>query len=308
MEFNEIQISVTAFFLLLAVAIVVLCNLLRSKNRVLRATNVNGLNQTWQAFEQSTDPVSLAPEIAALAAAGMDEENSEWRKNDQSSGSGIPTKSEDERSKGECKALPLPPPIIDEWLFDLLVSGRSMDNPSDGISSERAFVPAGKTCFEVTPPASECARPRGLIDESILGRIVGTGRAFTGVVVSICINGDESGPYGEGLLEWVSSFIAGLVGENDFACRTGQEEFLIVCPGVQGAEAQRRLNEISEGLWEFQLRGIGSYAILFSWGGIRVQNQPLADAIASASERMRLTKRGRTLIYSDSVNPRRQVV
>lgn len=308
MEFSEIQISITAVFLLLAVAIVVLCNLLRSKRRSRRATNVIGLNKTWQAFEPSADPVALAPEIAALAAAGMNEENSEWRKIDQPGDSGIPTKSEDHTSAGECKAAQLPPPIIDEWLFDLLVSGRSLDSPSAEISSERALVPAVKTCFEVAPRPSQFAGSRGLIDGSILDRVLGTGRSFTGVVVSICINGEESGPYGAGLLEWVSSFIAGLVGENDFACRTGQEEFLIVCPGVQGAQAQRRLNEISEGLWEFQLRGIGSYAILFSWGGIRVQNQPLAEAIAAASERMRLTKRGRTLIYSDSVNPRRQVV
>ena len=65
----------------------------------------------------------------------------------------------------------------------------------------------------------------------------------------------------------------------------------MVCPGEQGAQSQRRLNHISERLWDYQLRGIGACSILFSWGGVQVQDQPLAEAIASATERMRETKR-----------------
>ncbi len=65
----------------------------------------------------------------------------------------------------------------------------------------------------------------------------------------------------------------------------------MVCRGEQGAESQRRMNHISERLWDYQLRDIASCAILFSWGGVQVQDQPLAEAIASATERMRQTKR-----------------
>jgi hypothetical protein len=147
-----------------------------------------------------------------------------------------------------------------------------------------------------------------MIDEPTLRKVVAIGRPFTGVTVSICINEDESGRRSEGQLEWVCAYIAGLLSEHEFACRTDKEEFLIVCPGAQGAEAQRRLNDVSERLWDFQLRGIGTYAIRFSWGGVEVQNQPLADAIDSATERMRLTKRIRNPIYLNSVNVRRKVV
>ena len=66
---------------------------------------------------------------------------------------------------------------------------------------------------------------------------------------------------------------------------------MMVCPGEQGANSQRRLNHISERLWNYELRGIGACSILFSWGGVEVQDQPLAEAIASATERMRETKR-----------------
>jgi hypothetical protein len=58
------------------------------------------------------------------------------------------------------------------------------------------------------------------------------------------------------------------------------------------------LNYISERLWDYQLRGLTSCSIMFSWGGVQVQNQPLADALASATERMRETKRSGKAAYA----------
>jgi GGDEF domain-containing protein len=92
-------------------------------------------------------------------------------------------------------------------------------------------------------------------------------------------------------------FIEELLGPADFACREGEDEFLIVCPGLHGSEAQRRLNEISERLWNFQLRGQGSFSVLFSWGGIGIENEPLSEAIASATGRMQQTKRSRVVLF-----------
>ena len=83
----------------------------------------------------------------------------------------------------------------------------------------------------------------------------------------------------------------------DFACREGEDEFLIVCPGLRGGGGQRRLNEISERLWNFQLRGQGSFSVLFSWGGIGIENEPLSEAIASATGRMQQTKRSRVVLF-----------
>jgi len=50
-------------------------------------------------------------------------------------------------------------------------------------------------------------------------------------------------------------------------------------------------------LWNFQLRGQGSCSVLFSWGGINAQNEPLSEAIASAIERMQQTKRNRVVLF-----------
>jgi hypothetical protein len=134
--------------------------------------------------------------------------------------------------------------------------------------------------------------PRGMIQQPALDKLLESREPFTGLVVSIGINDSDSSMWHSvGLMQSVGSHIASLLTEQDFSCRTAYDEFVMVCPGEQGANSQRRLNHISERLWNYQLRGIGACSILFSWGGVEVQDQPLAEAIASATERMRETKR-----------------
>jgi hypothetical protein len=134
--------------------------------------------------------------------------------------------------------------------------------------------------------------PSGMIQKPVLEQLLESGESFTGLVVSIGINDSDSSMWhSQGLMQSVGNYIAGLLRTKDFSCRTGYDEFVMVCQGEEGAQSQRRLNHISERLWDYQLRGIGACAILFSWGGVQVQNQPLAEAVASATERMRETKR-----------------
>jgi hypothetical protein len=165
----------------------------------------------------------------------------------------------------------LPPFTIDAALWERLISSQPKQNlisPADG------------------------DHPRGMIQQPALDELLERQEPFTGLVVSIGINDSDSSMWhSQGLMQSVGSHIAGLLKEQDFSCRTAYDEFVMVCLGEEGAQSQRRLNHISERLWDYQLRGIGSCSILFSWGGVQVQNQPLAEAIASATERMRETKR-----------------
>jgi hypothetical protein len=134
--------------------------------------------------------------------------------------------------------------------------------------------------------------PRGIHDRAALESLLDSDVPFTGFVVLIGITNGRPR-----LDHPAEPYIEELLGPADFACRNSNDELLVVCPGLRGAEAQRRLNEISERLWSFQLRGQGSFSILFSWGGIGSDNRPLSDAIASASERMQQTKRSRVLLF-----------
>lgn len=136
-------------------------------------------------------------------------------------------------------------------------------------------------------------QPHGIIQQPAFEELVSRREPFTGLVISIGINDSDSSMWhSKGLMQSVGSYIATLLKDKDFCCRTGYDEFVMVCPGEQGAQSQHRLNHISERLWDYQLRGIGACSILFSWGGVQVHNQPLDEAMAAATDRMRQTKRG----------------
>jgi len=198
----------------------------------------------------------------------------------------------------EAPAPTLPAVTIDAVLWERLISSQPRQNllSADGHAQPIDKTPAPTLGSTYTVEAAchtiQNSQPSGMIQPPVLEELLKSEESFTGLVVSIGINDSDSSMWhSQGLMQSVGSYIAGLLREKDFSCRTAYDEFVMVCRGEQGAQSQRRLNQISERLWDFQLRGIGACSILFSWGGVQVQDQPLAEAIASATERMRETKR-----------------
>jgi hypothetical protein len=201
----------------------------------------------------------------------------------------------------------LPPFTIDAALWERLISSqpkqkliRSFDDESGPV--EQPFAPtlgsantveaAYHMIQEDRADGPSSTQSRGMIPKPALEEMLEGQEPFTGLVVCIGINeSDSSMWHSHGLMQSVGSYITGLLKANDFSCRTSYDEFVMVCAGEQGAQSQRRLNHISERLWDYQLRGMGACSILFSWGGVEVQDKSLAEAIASATERMRETKR-----------------
>ena len=143
-------------------------------------------------------------------------------------------------------------------------------------------------------PAEIAAVPAGFHDGYILSRLVQSRQPVSGLVVSIGVNTprDADGSMPEPIRKLVES----LIGPGDFACQSSSEEFLLIYPNERGASAQRRLSQIAQQLWDFQLRSLGSVSILFSWGGLEVSSESIDEAIASANERMHETRRGRKLL------------
>ena len=136
--------------------------------------------------------------------------------------------------------------------------------------------------------------PAGFHEGYILSRLVQSRQPVSGLVVSIGVNtprnSDGSMP------EPIRKLVESLIGPGDFACQSNSEEFLLIYPNERGASAQRRLSEIAQQLWDFQLRSLGSFSILFTWGGVEVRSESIDEAIASANERMHETRRGRKLL------------
>ena len=149
--------------------------------------------------------------------------------------------------------------------------------------------------------------PAGMHDRSVLDRALATGKPFRGLVVAIGVNDVEGRTTrNNDLMQSIGFFIRGLLGEKEFACRTGDAEFLILCPELEGPDAQQRLNHIAEQLWDYQLRGASTWSILFSWGGVDVHSQRLAEAISEATGQMNQTRRGRKTVSVESFQPRRK--
>jgi hypothetical protein len=191
------------------------------------------------------------------------------------------------QSKGGASSS-LPEVTIDAALWERLIASmpkHDLLTPGDRQSDAE---PARE---QVAGNELQPAWPAGMIGPEAFQRLLDSKEPFSGLVVSIGINDSDSRIWrSQGLMQSVGGCIAGLH-EKDFSCRTAYDEFVLVCRGELGAQSQRRLNRISEQLWDFQLRGINTCAILFSWGGVQVQNQPLSEAVASAVDRMRQTKR-----------------
>jgi len=197
----------------------------------------------------------------------------------------------------------LPAFTIDAALWERLISSHSNHNLlSSGDGDSQPALPA-----QNGRDLARCNHPAGMIQQPVLDELLASQQLFSGLVVCIGINDSDSSMWhSQGLMQSVGTYIAGLLREKDFSCRTAYDEFVMVCQGEEGAESQRRLNQISERLWDYQLRGIGACSILFSWGGVQVQDQPLAEAIASATERMRETRRSG--ISAESAVAHRQAV
>jgi hypothetical protein len=144
-------------------------------------------------------------------------------------------------------------------------------------------------------PAPATTFPAGFHDGFVLSQLVQRHQPVSGLVVSIGLNSVQ--PNGSGqITPEIRTLIQSLIGPQDFACQSARDEFLLIYPGERGASAQRRLNQIAQQLWDFQLQAMGALSILFSWGGVEVRSESIEEAVASASERMQETKRGRKLL------------
>jgi hypothetical protein len=154
----------------------------------------------------------------------------------------------------------------------------------------------------------EVLLPAGMHDRAVLDRAIATGKPFRGLVVAVGVNDVEGRcARNNDLMNSIGFFVRGLLEKKEFACHHGESEFVILCPELEGAEAQQRLNQIAEQLWDYQLRGVSTWSILFSWGGVDVHCQRLSEAISNASEQMNTTRRGRKMVSVEAFRPLRKV-
>jgi len=185
--------------------------------------------------------------------------------------------------------------------LSVFLSTRKIDAPATPTAPPRFEVIEGSGNSGHSP---EVTLPAGLHDHIVLERALSTGKPFTGLAISVGVNDVEGRTSRNGdLMQSVAFFVRGLLEETEFACRANEDEFLILCPGLEGGAAQSRMKRVAEQLWDYQLRGVSTWSLLFSWGAADVHLKRLSEAVAMATEQMCQTRRGRRMVSVDSIRP-----
>jgi hypothetical protein len=146
------------------------------------------------------------------------------------------------------------------------------------------------TTSDLSKPA-QSGLPAGLQPAFVLKDLLERREPVSGLVMAVGVSMPSEAQ--GALAERLAGLIRSLLGPGDFAVQSKPDEFLLVFPAERGAAAQRRLSQAAQRLWDFQLHALGTYSVLFSWGGLEVRNEPMDEAISAATERMLETKRNR---------------
>jgi len=155
--------------------------------------------------------------------------------------------------------------------------------------------------------------PTGMHDRLTFSRLLEAPGSLSGVVVSISLNDYQkiqdslTHQAFDDLMRSIGKMMSSMIRDQDFGVRLGDSEWVFVYRNEIGAVAQKRILQISEKLWDFQLRSMGSISILFGWGAVEVENERLSEAYNSSVERMEQSRRGRKTVSMDSRDKRRVV-
>lgn len=141
--------------------------------------------------------------------------------------------------------------------------------------------------------------PSGFHETGDWADLLETDRPLHGLVVSVALNaasdseGSEPEERSRELLDEASDWVKGTLASDEFGCQSPAGQFLIVSPQPQD-QSQQRLVEITERLWDFQLRPDVAAALILSWGSYESSGERLSDAIACAVQRMEENRSRRT--------------
>lgn len=179
------------------------------------------------------------------------------------------------------------------------------DAGDEVVASEHRTVlmPERTASEDEVPPLVKI--PSGFQEYSLLAEALESDGLFRGTIVAIAVSGAGRSP-GEETLDSVGEFVESLLTPADFACSYGQDEFLVILPEELGSQAQRRLQHISQRLWDYQIRSVSHQPAMFSWGAAEITGEPLRDAVEAARDRMLQTKRTRERATAEIHNYRKR--
>ncbi|MBI5282438.1 MAG: diguanylate cyclase [Candidatus Solibacter usitatus] len=171
----------------------------------------------------------------------------------------------------------------------------------------------GQTPGRSAETQSELLIPGGFHEAAAFVRLLEEDLPFTGLALALSVVdyvrllADQGKPAMEQLMASVTRLVMSLAREQDFACRISEDEFILIFGRETGAAAKRRIQLVSERLWDFQLRSLGSVSVIFSWGAAESHSQPVVHAVENAREQMQETRRNRRALSNVSSRFRRRI-
>ena len=169
---------------------------------------------------------------------------------------------------------------------------------------EMPATPVVRNLEPERPVQADLIVPGGYHEAPALARLLEEDAPFNGLAIVISVldyvrlMADQGKPAAEQLMGAISRLVMSLAREQDFACRIAEDEFVLLFARETGAAAKRRIQLVSERLWDFQLRSLGSVSVIFSWGAAESTKDAVVHAVEYAREQMLESRRNRRALAS----------
>ena len=169
-------------------------------------------------------------------------------------------------------------------------------SPVERLEGFAAFAEAVQTAGTAAERIPECKleTPAGYREAAELTTLLERTESFTGTVVAIGVSVLAKPAASDGQAAGVSApavpaedVLRTLLAPADFACPYGNDEYVLVMPNDCGGPAQRRLQYLSQRLWDYQIRSIGGEPVMFSWGSAEGKGELLSLVLDAARTRER---------------------
>lgn len=165
------------------------------------------------------------------------------------------------------------------------------------------------------PPARVALRiPRGVHDRAAFDHLASQPANFDGVVFLVGVMGfdhlvaDHGQPAVAQAIGEATSYFGGLLKTDGFGCWIEDSAFVMILPAASAEQARQVMTHTAEGLWDYQLRSLGSLPLIFHWGSSEASGESLGAAVERARDQMIESGRTRKKVLTTSGRFRRRVV
>jgi hypothetical protein len=207
---------------------------------------------------------------------------------------------------------PRPTPPTPAWTAAVTPAGRSK-------VIEMRITPSPSFNIGLETPADEFRPafidvPTGYADAVAFQKLLAQDGLFRGLTIVIGVLEYEAlvAAHGvaqvEAALNKTERIFQALAQDGGFGCRSAAGEYILLFPGLVEAAAQRRVNALSERLWDHQLRSLGLLPVLLSWGSAESPADALPSLLSRAREQMIESRRVRRTAMTASGRFRRRAV